>query len=446
MQNQRTRVSGHIARVKRTRGDQWYARYRLPDGRTAQKHLGEVWKGRGRPPEGFLTKRMAEDRLHELLADARRGLLAERADPSGATFKDAVKEWLRYVEAERGCRATTIREYRTAVYKHLVPVFGNDRLEDITTRRLEIWKARLLDSDTVSRRTINKLITNAHGIFERASDPATWGLEKNPVKGVKRLREHYDPGDFGFFTKEEVWALVRTTRARTQDEDVRYESHQRREVEEFLAEQDAAIFLTAAFAGLRLGELLGLRWRDIDFENEVIRVTQQLDDLGEIAPTKGKRVRAVPMVPPVAQALAALSQHGLAPGDDDPVFVGVRYAQRFVRVMNTEEHEPVQDAPLVATRVDRSALTKRYKKARDAAGLRPLRFHDLRHTFGSLAVNYAEGPRELQDMMGHSDYRTTQRYLHHRQRADAARRLAPAFEIEEPVPAVAEVEVEAEAN
>jgi hypothetical protein len=91
MQNQRTRVSGHLARVRRKRGDQWYARYRLPDGRTAQTRLGEVWKGRGRPREGSLNERMAKDRLNDLLADARRGLLPERADPSGAEMKVAAR-------------------------------------------------------------------------------------------------------------------------------------------------------------------------------------------------------------------------------------------------------------------------------------------------------------------------------------------------------------------
>src|SRR5215213_11555700 len=103
MLNQRTRVSGHLAVVKRKRGDQWYARYRLPDGRTKQTLLGAVRKKgqRGRVPEGSLTERMAEDRLNDLLADARRGLLPERSDPSGATFKDAVEEWLRFVKAER---------------------------------------------------------------------------------------------------------------------------------------------------------------------------------------------------------------------------------------------------------------------------------------------------------------------------------------------------------
>jgi integrase len=232
-----------------------------------------------------------------------------------------------------------------------------------------------------------------------------------------------------------------------------FESATHREVKEFLAEQDAAIFLTAAFTGMRMGEVLGLRWRDVDFDNELIRVTQQLDDLGQIVPTKGKRVRVVPLLPSVARHLAALGQHALAPGDDDPVFVGVRYVQRFMATMSAEDYAEEQNEQLVVGRVDRSALGKRYNKARKAAGLDgrlkrvfrrgqeklvPLTFHDLRHTFGSLAANRVESMRELQEHLGHADYRTTERYTHHRQRADAARRLAPAFE--EDVPELEAVE------
>ena len=55
-----------------------------------------------------------------------------------------------------------------------------------------------------------------------------------------------------------------------------------------------------------------------------------------------------------------------------------------------------------------------------------LRFHDLRHTFGSVAIRTAD-PRELQEWMGHSDFSTTQIYMHRRPRADAARRLSAAF-------------------
>ncbi len=416
------------------RGDQWYARFRLPDGRTAQKKLGGVWPSnkRGRVPEGFLNERMAQEKLNELLADARRGLLAppaERAHTGGPTFRDAVEEWLRYVQHHDGVRATTIREYRSAVYKHLVPTFGDDRLQDVTAKRLEMWKAQLLAEGKVSRRTVNKLLTNANGIFKRARK--VYGLPTNPVEDVERLKEYYDAGKFDFYSKEEVWALERALRERTRGET--YTSEMERELAEYLAEQDAAIVRTLAFAGLRLGEGLGLRWRDIDFANKVIRVSQQLDDMGVIAAPKGKRVRGVPMVPSTAQALATLNQRGHAVGDDDPVFVGMRYARRWaVEVNVVGGDEPAEwdwEAAIVAEPVDRSTFRDRYKAAQERAGLRPLTLHDLRHTFATLAVNYAASGKELQEWLGHAQFRTTERYLHYKERGDAAERLAPAFAV-----------------
>jgi integrase len=78
------------------------------------------------------------------------------------------------------------------------------------------------------------------------------------------------------------------------------------------------------------------------------------------------------------------------------------------------------------THVDGSALRRRYLATLEAAGLRQLRFHDLRHTFGSLAINVASIVR-VQAWIGHADIKTTMRYLHHKSRADAARVLSAAF-------------------
>lgn len=60
------------------------------------------------------------------------------------------------------------------------------------------------------------------------------------------------------------------------------------------------------------------------------------------------------------------------------------------------------------------------------ADLPALRFHDLRHTFGSLAINHASIV-QVQNWMGHADIKTTMRYLHHKSRADEARALSQAF-------------------
>lgn len=81
--------------------------------------------------------------------------------------------------------------------------------------------------------------------------------------------------------------------------------------------------------------------------------------------------------------------------------------------------------------LDGSALRRRYRQAQTRAGLRPLRFHDLRHTFGRLAISRASVV-QVQAWMGHADADTTHRYLHYKPRRDEARLLADAFAVEQP--------------
>jgi integrase len=76
--------------------------------------------------------------------------------------------------------------------------------------------------------------------------------------------------------------------------------------------------------------------------------------------------------------------------------------------------------------LDSTALRKRFKKAIEKAKLRPLRFHDLRHTFGSLMINQASIV-QVQEWMGHADIQTTRKYLHHRHRPDDAKLATKAF-------------------
>ncbi len=84
--------------------------------------------------------------------------------------------------------------------------------------------------------------------------------------------------------------------------------------------------------------------------------------------------------------------------------------------------------------LDGSAMRRRYKAALARAGLRPLRFHDLRHTFGTRMIAKAD-IRRVQEWMGHADIQTTMRYLHYAPREEDARLVAEAFEVAEPVDA-----------
>jgi integrase len=167
-------------------------------------------------------------------------------------------------------------------------------------------------------------------------------------------------------------------------------------------DQDAAIYLTAALTGLRRGELLALRWRDIDFAGQAIRVRANLS-YGRIVTPKSGKVRVVPMVDEVAQRLARLASRELLIADDDPVF-----------------------ASSLGDHLDGSALRRRFVAATRRAGLRILPFHSLRHFFGSMAVNKASLV-QVHSWIGHAHIQTTARYLHHRAQNSDAALLADAF-------------------
>ncbi|MGH2850675.1 MAG: tyrosine-type recombinase/integrase [Solirubrobacteraceae bacterium] len=369
--------SGHVFRVERQRGPVWYAKYRLPDGRQVQRKVGPAWTGRGRPAAGFLTKRTAEAWLADLLGEARRGTLPGMIQ-TGATFADAAAEYLRYAEHDRGCKPSTLQGYGSAIRAHLLPEFGALPIESVTTEGIERWIA------TVDRsaRTRNKLLILLHGILGRAR--RLYRLPGNAVDGVEKFRQR-GSGDIEVFSPEEVLALVRAADS----------------------EQDAAIYLTAAFTGLRRGELLALRWRDVDFAGSVIRVRASFA-AGALTTPKSGRVRSVPMASGVARVLAQLGQRGSLTENDDLVFVGE-----------------------LGGYVDGSALRRRYDATLTRAGLRRLRFHDLRHTFGTRMIAKAD-IRRVQEWMGHADVQTTMKYLHYTPRAEDAALVDEAFRVEEP--------------
>jgi integrase len=285
---------------------------------------------------------------------------------TGATFADAAAEWLRYVEHDRGRKPSTVAGYRSIVGSELLPRFGEMALKAVTTSEIESWQRSM----TQAASTQTKALVLMRGIFERARK--VWSLAVNPVADVEKPTLTRS-GDLQVFSPEEVWALVRAA----------------------TSEADNALFLTAAFMGLRMGELLALCWRDVDFTGSTIRVRNSYC-AGNLTTPKSGKVRAVPLAPDVAGALAQLGQRQDWVGDDDLVFAGA--AGDFL---------------------DGSALRRRYKAALAAAGLRPLRFHDLRHTFGTRMIAKAD-IRRVQEWMGHADIHTTMRYLHYAPRDEDA--------------------------
>lgn len=366
--------TGHVYLRKGARGAAWYAKFRLPDGQQINKNVGQQWRGKGRPPAGYVTKRMAEAKLHELLADAQRGSLLVQ-NKTGATFDDACQEWLRYVEFDRERTRATVSDYRSVVDRTLLPAFGgNVALEAITMRDIDAYRAGLASEGRLSNRTINKHLVILHGIFRRAQ--RVWELPTNPASAVKRQPVR-NTGKFSVLTPTEIEALARAAGN----------------------EQDGALFKTAAFTGLRLGELRALEWGDVDFDKRLIHVRKGFTRW-ELGDTKSHKVRSVPMIDQVMEVLEDLSQRPLWVTPEDLVFPST-----------------------TGFYFDDSKLRRRYKQALAAAELKPMRFHDLRHTFGTIAVQ-AFPLSDVKAFMGHADIQTTMIYVHHVPQHDAAERLS----------------------
>jgi integrase len=370
-------ISGHVFRREGARRPVWYAKYRLPDGRQIQRRIGPAWAGRGRQGAGFYTRRTAQAWLEELLAEARRGELPGMVR-TGATFADAVAEYMRWLEQDRARKPSTLRGYESIMRAHLLPAFGERRLEDITSDEVEAWSATLA-ARGLANTTRLRILTCLHGVMARAK--RVWKLPRNPIGDVEKPAQRHS-AEIEVFTPEEVHALVRAA----------------------ASEQDAAIFLTAAFTGLRRGELVALRWRAVDFARRSIRVVASYSERALTTPKSG-RARSVPMAPPVAEALARLSSREAFTSEDDLVFPGIAGGY-----------------------LDASALYRRYKASLRRAGLRSLRFHDLRHTFGTQVIsNAAVSIMQLKAWMGHADIDTTMKYLHYAPRAGEAELVADAF-------------------
>ena len=161
-----------------------------------------------------------------------------------------------------------------------------------------------------------------------------------------------------------------------------------------LGPTDRALYLTAAMTGLRQGELFALRWRDVDWAADAGPGAAQLrSQAGRGGGSSDAEVQAVEPARcrctiGSAQELERHFQRSAYQADEDLVF-----------------RHPHTGRPL-----DSSKVLKRFKEALRAAGIRPLRFHDLRHTFGTRMAAAGVPMRALQEWMGHRDFKTTMIY------------------------------------
>ncbi len=424
-------------------------KWRGADGARVKRRLGApAWLERdgnggwlprsGRPRPGHLSERQAR----RLMADVIRAAEAEAADEraraqraledsrraEGPTFRDLAHAWLNHLAAVDDVKPSTLRNWRAMLAEpgtrrrrgsgqalaRIMGGLGDTPLAEVTTAQV----AELLDrvaADGVSNRTVNRhreVIVAILNFGLRPYQRDRWGLIENPAAATAKRREE-GPGRLDVFAVEQVEALARAAEAGTWRVARPYETARMADALRDEDRQLGELLRVAAYTGLRRGELVALRWRDVRWSERVLVVERALSGTVERT-TKGRRIRYVPLADQSLAALDRLARRPNFTSGDDYVFCNA-----------------------AGDRLDPSALRRRYVAARDSAALPPLRFHDLRHTAGTLLTRVLD-PVTVKDVLGHADLKTTERYLHAvraSRLADAATRAFTPQEAAEPADA-----------
>jgi integrase len=291
-----------------------------------------------------LTEKMAGKRLQRMMLEADAiAPVAERI-----TVQEAGERLLAHLTA-LGRKPTTLNAYRAALGSHLSPVLGSITLEKVTPADIERFVAQDRRDGASAKTTLNAL-GFLHSIFQHGMRRG-W-CATNPTKMVDKPRVEKTT-DIRFLSADELEALLRAT----------------------TDPRDRVLYMTAAMTGMRQGELLALRWQDVDWPSGRVRVRRNYVR-GEWGTPKTKRgSRSIPLADRLAGELERHYRRSAYQTDEDLVFCH----------------------PERGTVLDHSELVKRFKKALTAAAVREVRFHDLRHTFGTRMAAAGVPMRTLQE-------------------------------------------------
>lgn len=330
----------------------------LPGQRRRQKSKG-----------GYRTKRDALAALNEAQGALQRGLYVEPSKLSVKTF--LLDHWLPAIEA--GLRHSTLQGYRGAIRTYVLPRLGETRLQALTPDQLNAYYGELLHEGRKGGKggLSPKTVHNVHVMLHKAlHDAVRWSyLPRN-------VAEFSDPPKQTSSGKAmRTWtpAELRTFFDCVSDDPYN------------------VAWVLAANTGMRRGEVLGLRWQDIDFDRRRLSIRQTIIsidyrvEIGEPKTARGRRSVALD-----SGTVTALRAH--------------RAAQNQLKL---KLGEAWHDNDLVFCRADGTPLhpdrfTQMFDKRVRDSGLPRIRLHDLRHTHATLALAAGIHPKVVSERLGHS--------------------------------------------
>ena len=344
------------------KGGKWYGRWWAGNQRV-KRALGPVRKPGSR--EG-LTRSQAERLMRQRMESE--VVIASRGDR--VNVGEAGARYVDHLEHVMEGKRTTIQDYRGYLSRHLEPYFGDRWIEKIEPAQVMGYLKRKR-AQGLSGKTVQNHLTFLHGVFAYAQRRG-W-VSANPVASVDRPRKaESSRRRIRYLQPDEFDAVVRAV------------------PDDSLGVVEGALYVTAAMTGLRQGELLALRWIDVDWVARRVRVADNYTR-GRLDSPKSREGRSVPMADRVAGELERLFQRSRWQADDDLVFCH----------------------PQTGHLLDPSKVRKRFGEALERAGVRKITFHELRHTFGTRLAAAGVPLRAIQEWMGHADAKTTEIYRHY---------------------------------
>lgn len=329
----------------------------------------------------------ARKKLTELLRQSDQGIPVASASWTVAEY---LTYWLQHVVKQER-RPKTYQGYEGVVRLHLIPGLGKKRLAELTAREVRVFITQIREEcqcckhgakqccakqprECCQTKLSTRMVQSIHAVLRNALECAVREeiIPRNVAKLVKVTTPRYKVNRG--LTTAQARAVLRAAADR----------------------RLYALYVLALCLGLRRGELLGLRWIDVDLDGEKLEVVQTLQRVrGQLRFVQPKTEDSARTVPLPKFCVLALREHRKR-----------QFAERSQAWPDWEDHGLIFPSRR-GTPMEPDNLRRSWGAIRQAAGLGPTRFHDLRHTAVTLLLDLGVPPHIVREIVGHSDIEVT---------------------------------------
>ncbi|MBW2309817.1 MAG: site-specific integrase [Deltaproteobacteria bacterium] len=337
------------------RGKPWWV-FIAHKGRRASKKVGD--------------KDAAEEVASTIRAQIQLGVYSFEEEKPTPTFKEYADSWIK-TTVPATCKPSTAKDYGDLLRIHILPVFGDTRITDITRGKIKDFLLEKVNEGYAGS-TVAHMKNTISGVLNKALDdeviPANTAHRLGKIIKIRNHDEKLDP-----LTQDELKKLLDIVQQ-----------------EESLSPWYPMCLLLSR-TGMRIGEAMALRWGDIDFNGRFIHVQRGVSR-GRIELPKNGKTRKVDMSKQLTETLKAHQTESKKKG----LALGLGDAPEYVF---TNENGGL---------IDNNNWRKRvFDKALKKAGLRGIRIHDLRHTYATLRISKGDNIQDVSNQLGHYSVKLT---------------------------------------